>query len=115
MSPSKGAGPKAALYALVCLFSGGVLSGCAELHELRECGPHGCATDRQITAAVHERLSAQRGLLEPITVQTYQGTVYLGGRVLTEAQKEAAGSTALATAGVLSLRNDLVVEEDSGS
>ncbi len=115
MSPFTGVGPRAALFVLVCLSSGTALGGCAAVHDERRCAVHACSPDAQITAAVHERLQAHGTLLlDQLSVQTRHSTVYLGGRVLTEAQKDAAGEIARATPGVVSVSNDLLVEEDTG-
>jgi hypothetical protein len=91
---------------LACLFL--ALTACANPGT---CGLRECRDDAAISTTVRARL-AQRpefGSSE-VSVQTYQGVVYLRGLVSTPYQISIAGEIAAAVPGVTSVQNLLAVE-----
>jgi osmotically-inducible protein OsmY len=95
----------------------GALSGCAAMHEARDCGVEGCVSDAQISSAVREQLHGRAPAVSPadVSVQTFRGTVYLSGHVLSGTQKQLIESIARATPGVHSISNGLLVDEETGA
>lgn len=87
------------------------LSGCAVVDTWRKCGG-GCPGDAEITAAVRARLDQHTELLAPnrVYVKTLDRTVYLSGEVVTDVQRDTAGSVALEAPGVFRVVNLISLE-----
>ena len=86
---------------MVVVLALAALGGCAALGTWHKCGG-GCPGDAQISAAVRARLEAYPELLAPnsVYVSTLDGTVYLSGEVVTDAQRATAVAVARQTPGV---------------